>query len=324
MHFYYRTATDDHDELGRSIPGANVQCVAGAGSAFAGRYLHLHLDGIVVSRLEVDQSTMVTMDERVPDFSVWHVMSPLCAANGEAVDGRDLVMVRPGEGGSMRSDGTAHVATFGLDRSLFAQSPELELPFGPSCAPRAGRWRVGREGARQRFMSLSQSVLAELGMRRRALAQPSVRRALRSTLLEAIAPLGEAGAFRPDRATAGRHTKIMLRFVRAIEEAGDMPVDMLDLCRLTGTSRRSLEALVRQRTGRSPSQYLRWRRLWRARILLQRPAPETTVTGVAYALGFWHLSRFAAAYTSAFGERPSVTLVRAGGHGSREEFAQNG
>jgi AraC family ethanolamine operon transcriptional activator len=47
--------------------------------------------------------------------------------------------------------------------------------------------------------------------------------------------------------------------------------------------------------------------------MLRAPADGTTVTGVAFTLGFWHLSRFAAAYMSIFGERPSVTLARANG-----------
>ena len=104
-----------------------------------------------------------------------------------------------------------------------------------------------------------------------------------------------------------------MRFERALEEFGDEPADMADICRLTGTSRRSLEAVVRLRTGRSPWEYLRWRRLWRARALLDQPRADTTVTDVAFTLGFWHLGRFAAAYAAAFGETPSSTLSRARG-----------
>jgi transcriptional regulator GlxA family with amidase domain len=88
---------------------------------------------------------------------------------------------------------------------------------------------------------------------------------------------------------------------------------MAEICRYTGTSRRSLEAVVRQRLGRSPWEYLRWRRLWRARALLDQPTAETTVTDVAFGLGFWHLGRFAAAYASTFGESPSGTLHRVRG-----------
>jgi AraC family transcriptional regulator, ethanolamine operon transcriptional activator len=158
-------------------------------------------------------------------------------------------------------------------------------------------------------------VVSQLDAQPQILETPATRAALRNAALEAITALGEAGTFRPDRATVGRHTRIMLRFERAIEEAGDEQIDMLDLCRQTATSRRSLETVVQLRTGKSPWEYLRWRNLWRARAMLRQPDDKTTVTGVAFRLGFWHLSRFAAAYASTFGERPSVTLAKASGIG---------
>ena len=327
MHFYRRTVTDSSEELARAIPGANFHCVADAGPSFGGRYWHLHLDGVVLSRLEVDQASVLTVDERVPDFSVWHVMSPRCSANGRDVGSQDVVMVRPGEGGTMRSAGDAHVATFGLEASLFREAPGWELPFGPSNARRSGRWHVASVTARRRFNALNRTMLAELNVQPQLLKMPATRTTLRNALVEAIMALGESGTFRPDRAAVGRHTKIMARFERMIEEAGDAPIDMLQLCRRSGTSRRSLEAVVQLRTGRSPQDYLRWRRLWRAREMLRRPAEDTTVTDVAFRLGFWHLSRFAAAYASAFGERPSTTLAQASGstrHGTAGGLARNG
>ena len=326
MHFYRRTVTDSSEELARAIPGANFHCVADAGPSFGGRYWHLHLDGVVLSRLEVDQASVLTVDERIPDFSVWHVMSPHCSANGRDVGGRDVVMVRPGEGGTMRSAGDAHVATFGLETSLFAEAPGWELPFGPSNARRAGRWHVASVAARRRFNALNRTMLAELDTQPQLLKVSATRTTLRNVLLEAIMALGESGTFRPDRAAVGRHTKIMALFERTIEEVGDTPIDMLELCRRSGTSRRSLEAVVQLRTGRSPQDYLRWRRLWRARGMLRRPAEGTTVTDVAFKLGFWHLSRFAAIYASAFGERPSTTLARASGsarHRNASGLARN-
>lgn len=313
MHIYRRTATDNGDELGRAIPGANFRCVADSGRSFGGRYWHLQLDWVVLSRLEIDQASVVTTDERVPDFSVWHVMSARCEANGRDVAGNELVEVRPGEGGTMRTADSAQVTTFGLQSSLFSQASELELPFGPSSARPSGRWRLASDAPRPRFEAVTQAMWRQLEEQPSLLDSPANRITLRNALLEGIAPLGEAGAFRPDRSTVGRHNRIVMRLERAIEEAGDQPLDMVDLCRQVGASRRSLEAIVRQRTGKSPWEYLRWRRLWRARAMLRRPAGGTTVTDVAFTLGFWHLSRFAAAYMSIFGERPSVTLARANG-----------
>lgn len=272
MHIYRRIATDSGDELGRAIPGANFRCVADSGRSFGGRYWHLQLDWMVLSRMEVDQASVVTTDERVPDFSVWHVMSGRCAANGRDVAGNELVEVRPGEGGTMRSADVAQVMTFGLQSSLFSQAPELELPFGPSSARPSGRWRMASDAPRPRFEAVTQAMWRQLEEQPRLLDSPANRTTLRNALLEAIAPLGEAGAFRPDRSTVGRHNRIVMRLKRAIEEAGDQPIDMADLCRQVGASRRSLEAIVRQRTGKSPWEYLRWRRLWRARAMLRRPS----------------------------------------------------
>ncbi len=313
MHIYRRTVSDNGEELGRAIPGANFHCAPEAGPAFGGRYWHFHMDGVVLSRLEVDQASIVTTDERVPTFSVWHVMSPRCASNGEPVSDTDLVAVRPGEGGTMRSAVAANVTTFGLETSLFARAPELELPFGPSSAPRAGRWGVASAAARQKFVERYRTVLAELDAQPRAFESTAIRTAVRNAMLEAIAAMGEAGTFRPDRAAVGRHTRIMLRFERALDEAGDESLDIAELCRESGASRRTLEAVVQLRTGKAPSEYARWRRLWRARSLLRQPSDDTTVTSVAFKLGFWHLGRFAAAYAATFGERPSDTLANASG-----------
>lgn len=327
MYIYRRTASDNGEELGRAIPGANFYCVPEAGSSFAGRYWHFHVDGVVLSRLEVDQASVVTTDERVPNFNVWHVMSPRCSANGEPVGTSDLVAVRPSEGGTMRSAAEANVTTFGLEARLFTQTPELELPFGSSSAPHAGRWRAASPVPRQRFVALFQTILAQLDAQPHAFSSAAVRTALRNSMLEAITDMGEAGTFRPDRATVGRHTKIMMRFERALEQAGDTPIDMAELCRRSGASRRSLEAVVQLRTGRTPWDYLRWRRLWRARSMLRQPSSDTTVTDVAFKLGFWHLSRFAATYASTFGERPSDTLANALGakpHPAQAAFAISG
>jgi AraC-like DNA-binding protein len=63
--------------------------------------------------------------------------------------------------------------------------------------------------------------------------------------------------------------------------------------------------------------------LCRARESLCQPDRDTTVTGVAFRFGFWHLSRFAAAYSSTFGELPSATLRNALGSPPDERLARS-
>lgn len=313
MHLYRRTATTSEEELGEAVPGASCQLVADSGPSFGGRFRYLVLDGVVLTRLELDQASVLTLSERVRDFSIWHLFSSRCSVNGDDIHDNDLAMVRQGEGATMHSAAAADVQSFALQPALLVEAPELDLPFRESTAARAGRWRVASTAARQRFIAQHQAILGQLDERPELLEKQATRTALRNAVLEAIARLSEVGTFRPDRASVGRHTRIMLRFEQVVEETGEEPLSMLEICRRTGTSRRLLESVVQLRTGKAPWEYLRWRRLWRARSLLSRPDEDTTVTDVAFRLGFWHLGRFAAAYATTFGERPSLTLARATG-----------
>jgi len=56
--------------------------------------------------------------------------------------------------------------------------------------------------------------------------------------------------------------------------------------------------------------YLRNARFAKVRDALLRAEPEESVTVIAMACGFTHMSRFAVEYRHRFGERPSDTLRR--------------
>lgn len=327
MPFFRQTEAGNEEALNAAIPGAAFDWVADAGSSFTARYRHLAFDGIVLTQLELHQPSYVTLGERVAGFNIWHAIGPAATANGSETRPDDLVLVRPGEGATLRTSAPAYAQSFALQPALFAQAQELELPFGPGAAPQPGRWHLTSSELRRRVFAQHQAILAQIAARPALLETPATRTALHNAMLEAVAALGQAGRFQPDRAAAGRHTKIMLRFEQIVREAGGEPLSLQEICRLTGASRRALTAIVLERTGRPPWEYLRWRRLWLARAQLTRPEPGTTVTDVAFGLGFWHLGRFAAAYAETFGERPSLTLARANGTpaGSTPEiFAQIG
>lgn len=82
-----------------------------------------------------------------------------------------------------------------------------------------------------------------------------------------------------------------------------------ELARQNGVPERTLRTAFQRCYGLSPVEYIRCYRLHQARQLLLRSCPdETTVTRIAFRLGFWDLGRFAGAYRQLFGERPSETL----------------
>jgi len=103
--------------------------------------------------------------------------------------------------------------------------------------------------------------------------------------------------------------QIVKRLDAFLLEHLDEPIQMARLCNATGVSERSLRNACHQICGTSPKRYLTRRRMEAVRHALENARPgEATVTRIATDYGFFELGRFAATYTSLFGERPSDTL----------------
>ncbi|WP_158408292.1 helix-turn-helix domain-containing protein [Cupriavidus basilensis] len=88
-----------------------------------------------------------------------------------------------------------------------------------------------------------------------------------------------------------------------------------DLCRHFHLSRRALQYCFEDVAGMSPAAYLRALRLNGVRRDLKSGAAHSTVSDVAGAWGFHHLSQFAQDYRRMFGELPSAALRGPAGHG---------
>jgi AraC-like DNA-binding protein len=88
-------------------------------------------------------------------------------------------------------------------------------------------------------------------------------------------------------------------------------LNLPDLCAASGVSPRTLDYAFREHLGMSPGAFVRKLRLHALRrALLASDAGESTVTELAYHLGFTHLGRLATHYRQTFGELPSATLAR--------------
>jgi AraC-like DNA-binding protein len=109
----------------------------------------------------------------------------------------------------------------------------------------------------------------------------------------------------------GRVTRpeIVDRLDAFLREHGDEPITLAQLCDATGVCERSLRNACHAVCGTSPKRYLTRRRMEAVRRALATARPgQATVTRIATDHGFFELGRFAAAYTSLFGEKPSETL----------------
>jgi transcriptional regulator GlxA family with amidase domain len=136
-------------------------------------------------------------------------------------------------------------------------------------------------------------------------------RALKQTMIEALADCLAAGAPWEETAPQRLGGAIIARLDAMLEAAPDRPLYLPEVCAAVGVSRRTLHNYCHQHIGTSPERYLRLRRLYMARRRLQEAAPEFgTVTRIATDVGFFELGRFAVVYRDVFGESPSATLRR--------------
>jgi len=88
-------------------------------------------------------------------------------------------------------------------------------------------------------------------------------------------------------------------------------ISVADLVAASGVSLRTLYRGFKNWKGVGPMAFLRDRQLERARAeLLQGDPGSTSVTDIAFGLGFHHLSNFAALYRNKFGCLPSETLIK--------------
>jgi AraC-like DNA-binding protein len=135
-------------------------------------------------------------------------------------------------------------------------------------------------------------------------------RGLEQALIEAMVTC-IAGDLREDRAALRHHGAIMRRFHRLIEQSGDEPLYIPEVCHELGTSLRTLHNCCQEHLGMGPKRFLLLRRMHRVRQALRASEPhETTVTEVLTRYGFWQFGRFAVEYKTLFGEVPSATLAR--------------
>ena len=113
---------------------------------------------------------------------------------------------------------------------------------------------------------------------------------------------------RPGRARI-EPPQIVKRLDAFLRDHLDEPIQISQLCDVTGVSERSLRNACHAMFGTSPKRYLTRRRLEAVHTALAEAQPgRATVTRIATDYGFYELGRFAATYTSVFGERPSDTL----------------
>ncbi len=111
--------------------------------------------------------------------------------------------------------------------------------------------------------------------------------------------------------TARQHLRLVLACERLAMTEDVLDVQLDDIARRSGYSRRALELIFKRTTGMPPGRWFMNIRLNGVMRDLLMARPDCRVADVAAQWGFRHFSRFAYQYRRVFGELPSETLKRA-------------
>lgn len=108
------------------------------------------------------------------------------------------------------------------------------------------------------------------------------------------------------RLSASSTSRMVLRAKEFLRSHLREPVGVIDLCRETGASDRTLRHAFHERFGVGPMTYFRYLRLNAVRSRI-RSDSQITIADAAREFGFHHLGNFAADYRRLFAIRPSET-----------------
>lgn len=238
-------------------------------------------------------------------WTFYHQMLPV-HTNGQIAT-KDEVFVAPPEGEFCIACQPIHEwTTVFIPTSMLFSTPQ-ELDYASSAKPMLLKPppRITR-----RFISLVHRFLVASKEHPELLQSPVAVGSFQAELLSSVKFL-----FARSPLVENRHFVRWYRQAKLATEIAmcrpDLSLSISDLAHQGGVAERTLRTAFQKCFGVSPIEYLRVRRLNHARQLLESAgAGETTVTQIAFQLGFWDLGRFAKAYYQLFGKLPSETLRR--------------
>jgi len=233
--------------------------------------------------------------------------------NTTSIDADEVQIYRPGAELLYHASARSRWITFVVPQVLL-QSTAMACIGQPLPLPRHAAMSVRLAvGGRARLARLADDALA-MG---RALAPAGLSDALAEGIFQGlldsyVSELG--GAVLADNkrmASARKHLQLVLACERLALTEDLLNVELDDVARRSGYSRRALELIFKRTLGMPPGRWFLNIRLNGAmRDLLLAP-PGCLVIDVATRWGFRHFSRFAQQYHRVFGELPSQTLQRA-------------
>lgn len=217
-----------------------------------------------------------------------------------------VCVMNPGSRFEVRLSADYNQLTLRVDGARLQRLLETQLGYRPRTPLAflgvAHRWRVAAPGMARMVKTLCDDLDDQAGGLAHGLVAGHLEDALHGLLLSEL-PHNYSAQF---GAASDDAPRALARVRDFIAEHAHEALGLHDLARAAAISTRSLQQIFRLHLGTTPMAYLRDQRLHRARLQL-RSAEHASVTAVALASGFTHLSRFARYYRERFGESPHTT-----------------
>lgn len=262
-------------------------------------YLHIAIGGRHMStRIEDTAGLMITTAESI--------------TGGMTDAGMDVDHAQP----YVTRAGLRSEYSFADCRSIAIDETVMEAYLGSRPGRTVGgRFRftgVGPRSTRHAGMWSAVASTVETGMRAGVADDPLLGATLTDVVAATCLAVFPSNWVEVDYAARSRSTAAVGRARTFIEEHANEPITVSAIAQAARLSPRGLQSAFRSQTGVPPMAYLRRVRLEQARaaLLAADPAEQNTVSAIARAAGFVHLSRFAAAYRELHGEYPHETLRR--------------
>jgi AraC-like DNA-binding protein len=306
-----RTFTDP-EELTGEIRHSVIERTITQRGVFSATFHRVHLEKLWLQHISETLPRVAhtyTRPGRV-GLSIRISPGPAIVRRGEELGSTDVVIVaRPDQSFHHILTGPTSYGGLHLPVDDFAALCETMLGRDPNTLKEVYKPPPARRQSLHRLHAAACALAEDAPA---VLAQPEAARGLEQALTLAMLNCLQGDEVEEEDRTARRqHAAIMRRFRDVIEQSGDQPLYIPELCREIGTSLRTFNVCCHEHLGIGPKHYLLLRRMHMVRRALLYALPsETTVTDVVTRHGFWQFGRLAVEYKALFGEAPSATLAR--------------
>jgi AraC family ethanolamine operon transcriptional activator len=191
-------------------------------------------------------------------------------------------------------------------------SPAISDRGWPEKAGRASVIQVENLRALEAFRRTVESLLSFASLEAQLALDSTTMQLMQESLLSSLDAVMASTPPIPSPEQFERYRRIVRRMDDCLMFYPAADIHAAELAQACNVSARTLQTATQAVRGSSVHRYLRLRRLWSVRRTLALGRPNTKISDVARANGFWHMGEFASAYRATFGETPTQTLARHG------------